>query len=189
MDDLVKHLACVLHFAHLTGAELCAIVGQGQTRRVPGETVLFVEGQPSAGCPRCWKVACPCESSAPLDGRQPSLEPVIMFNEGAALEQGANPVTVTAARSAEGSRWIPRGGERRCAPVRRGRWAYCRGWPGATGPSLGTWRMCPSAPWRLDRSIRHGPADPGAQRCHAHLLQPGLRLPLCPGREVRGKGA
>jgi hypothetical protein len=102
-DDLVTRLARVSHFAHLPEAELCAIVGRGQTRRVPGETVLFEEGQPSAGCPSCWNVACPCESSAPLDGRQPSLEPAIMFNEGAALEQGANPVTVTAARSAEGA--------------------------------------------------------------------------------------
>ena len=97
--NLVERLKAVRHFSQLPRADLQRIVSSGNVRQcVSGETI-FEEGQPCSGM----FVLIRGKVHLCKFGPQGQvniiwvIEPVIMFNEVAALDGGPNPVTAIAA--------------------------------------------------------------------------------------------
>ena len=88
----------VEHFRRLPPSELQGILNAGQTRQYAADEVIFVEGEPCAGA----YVLLAGQVQLCKYGPQGQvsiitlLEPVIMFNEVAALDGGPNPVTAVA---------------------------------------------------------------------------------------------
>lgn len=97
-DTLAAMMRQVAHFRRLPQTELQRILSAGQTRRYEREETLFVEGEPCAGL----FVILAGQTQLCKYGPQGQisiialLDPVIMFNEVAALDGGPNPVTAVA---------------------------------------------------------------------------------------------
>ncbi len=97
---LLERLAQVEHFRGLNHADLEAIVLAGRIQHFPKDSLLFLESEPCAGMfvllegqVHLWK--------GNTSGRSmiiATIEPIIMFNEVAALDGGPNPVTARAAQ-------------------------------------------------------------------------------------------
>ncbi len=97
---LIERLAQVEHFRGLNHADLEAIVLAGRIQHFPKDGLLFLEGEPCAGMfillegqVHLWKGYAPGRSMIIA-----TIEPIIMFNEVAALDGGPNPVTARAAQ-------------------------------------------------------------------------------------------
>jgi CRP/FNR family transcriptional regulator len=99
LQTLTRRLSAVRHFRDLPHTDVACIVASGQIKRfLRGETI-FVEGEPSAGlCVLFTGVVHLCKlgprGEITILG---VVEPVIMFNEVAALDGDPNPVTAVAA--------------------------------------------------------------------------------------------
>lgn len=97
-EGLASRLGQVAHFQRLSPAELRAIISCGGIHRVPADQVIYAEGQPSAGM----YVLIQGKVQICKLGPQGQLsilnvfEPVIMFNEVAALDNSPNPATAVA---------------------------------------------------------------------------------------------
>lgn len=98
--DLIAQLQRVEHFKRLPEASLRAIVATGRVRRFAAGAVIFDEGEPCAGMfvllagrVHLRKVGPQGQASI-----MAVIEPVIMFNEVAALDGGANLATAVAVR-------------------------------------------------------------------------------------------
>lgn len=95
ISDLVKRLRGVRHFQHIQEEELVQIVRMGQILRVPAQSVLFQEDAPNAGLHVLLSGRVQVCKLSP-QGQNAILaifDPVVMFNEVAALDRGLNPVT------------------------------------------------------------------------------------------------
>ncbi len=96
--DLLAQMRGVQHLRHLAGDELTAILFAGEIRTRSHGELLFAEGEPCAG------LFVLLEGQVELrkhsqDGQLSIvsvIDPVIMFNEVAALDAGDNPVTAAA---------------------------------------------------------------------------------------------
>jgi len=98
VQDLVTQLGNVRHFGHLAQDARAAIVSAGQVRRLAAGATIFAEGEPCAGMfvLLAGQVHL-CKLG--LQGQEQIMaviEPVIMFNEVAALDGGPNPATAIA---------------------------------------------------------------------------------------------
>lgn len=89
----------IRHFRDLPYADVVGIVASGKVRRVVRDETIFVEGEPSAGlCVLFTGLVHLCKLGPQGEvGILGVVEPVIMFNEVAALDGGPNPVTAVAA--------------------------------------------------------------------------------------------
>lgn len=101
-DSLVALMRQATPFRRLPLSELHGILRSGQTRCFEREATLFVEGEPCAGL----LVLLAGQVQLCKYGPQGQvsiitlLDPVIMFNEVAALDGGPNPVTAVATSDA-----------------------------------------------------------------------------------------
>ena len=98
IQQLTQQLARVRHFRDLPAAELQAIIAAGRIQRFAREAVIFMENEPCAGLFVLLEGQVQLCKLSP-DGQVAILavyEPVIMFNEVAALDQGSNPATAIA---------------------------------------------------------------------------------------------
>lgn len=98
IDQLAQRLGTVQHFRGLTPAQLRSIVASGTVRHVAAGEIIFHESEPGANlCVLiCGKVQI---SRLGIDGKEAVIaifEPVIMFNEVAALDGGPNSATAAA---------------------------------------------------------------------------------------------
>ncbi|MGD8604013.1 MAG: Crp/Fnr family transcriptional regulator [Anaerolineales bacterium] len=96
--DLVARLGQVRHFEELGRDDLEKIVQSGQVRRVSKDTVIFREGEACAGLFVLLNGRVHLVKLGP-DGQEVILavvEPVIMFNEVAALDGESNAATALA---------------------------------------------------------------------------------------------
>ncbi len=98
LQTLTQRLSTVRHFRNLPHADLVSIVSSGQVRHFHRRDTIFVEGEPSAGlCVLFTGLVHLCklgpQGEVTIMG---VVEPVIMFNEVAALDGGPNPVTAVA---------------------------------------------------------------------------------------------
>ncbi len=97
-DQLLQQLGAVSHFRGLPSNDLRAIIAAGHLRPFPAGVRIFAEGHPCAGM----FVLLRGQVQLRLLGPQGQehilavLEPVIMFNEVAVLDGGANVVTAVA---------------------------------------------------------------------------------------------
>jgi CRP/FNR family transcriptional regulator len=97
-QHLAERLGHVEHFKQLTLKERMSIVTAGQIRRIPAGLTIFVEGEPCAGLFVLLAGRVHLCKLGP-QGEELILaviEPVIMFNEVATLDEGPNPVTALA---------------------------------------------------------------------------------------------
>lgn len=96
--DLVRRLGRVEHFRDLPEGDLCQIVHAGRIRRVFEGAVIFQEHEPCAGL----FVLLQGQIQIYRQDEQGHIailaviDPVIMFNEVAALDGGTNPVSAVA---------------------------------------------------------------------------------------------
>lgn len=98
ITDLVQRLRSVRHFQNIQTEELELIVRMGQTLSFPGESVLFQQESPSAGLYVLLSGRVQVCKLSP-QGQNAIIaifDPVVMFNEVAALDRGPNPVTAMA---------------------------------------------------------------------------------------------
>lgn len=98
ITDLVQRLRSVRHFQHIQGEELEQIVRMGQILSFPGEGVFFQQESPSAGLYVLLSGRVQVCKLSP-QGQNAIIaifDPVVMFNEVAALDRGPNPVTAMA---------------------------------------------------------------------------------------------
>lgn len=98
LAELTARLSRVNHFRDLKPEEIRRIIQDGQLRRFARDQVVFSEGEPAAGLHvlLSGKVqACKLSPQGQLSILA-VFEPVLMFNEVAALDGGPNPVTVIA---------------------------------------------------------------------------------------------
>lgn len=98
IEDLAARLGAVPYFRGLNLEELTAIIAAGIVRRVGKGQMIFVEDEPQSGMYVLLSGEVQiCKLS--LSGQVSILrvlEPVVMFNEVAALDGGNNPVTAIA---------------------------------------------------------------------------------------------
>ena len=98
MEKYAKLLGGVWHFRHLKPNDLLTIVSSGRLMRYSKDSIIFQESEPSAGMFVLFSgLVHLCKHS--LDGQVQLLsviEPVIMFNEVAVIDSGANPFTAIA---------------------------------------------------------------------------------------------
>lgn len=97
-DALTSRLGQVAHFTRLSPAELRAIITCGVVHRFPKDQLIYAEGQPSSGMYVLIKGKVQICKLGP-QGQLSILnvfEPVIMFNEVAALDHFPNPATAVA---------------------------------------------------------------------------------------------
>lgn len=95
VTDLVQRLSSVKHFQQIQKEELEQIVRMGQILSFPGEAALFQEETPSAGLYVLLSGQIQLCKLSP-QGQNAILaifDPVVMFNEVAALDRKPNPVT------------------------------------------------------------------------------------------------
>jgi CRP-like cAMP-binding protein len=97
-DELACRLGGVSHFRRLPLEALKAIVSAGQVRRAEAGALIFREAEPCAGLfvLLAGKVHLSKLSPAGQVSILAVVEPVIMFNEVAALDGGPNPATAAA---------------------------------------------------------------------------------------------
>lgn len=98
--DLVERLGRVEHFRGLSHPDLEAILNAGRIQRASKGSILFLEGEPCAGMFVLLegRVHLYRGISRGQENMVAIIEPVIMFNEVAALDGGPNPVTARAAQ-------------------------------------------------------------------------------------------
>lgn len=100
LPDLTTRLWRVEHFRRLPEADVRAIVTAGRVRRFAADEIIFAEGEPCAGMFVLLKGQVQLRKLGP-QGQESILaiiEPVIMFNEVAVLDEGTNPVTARASQ-------------------------------------------------------------------------------------------
>ncbi len=97
-QSLVSRLGNVVHFQGMSEADLKTIVAAGVIRRFSAGSIIYVEGEPSAGMfvlmtgqVHLCKLGPQGHESIIAD-----IQPVIMFNEVSALDGGANLATARA---------------------------------------------------------------------------------------------
>ena len=98
VSDLVQLLGSVKHFQRIKPEELARIVLDGRVQVYQAGEFIFQEGSPNAGLFVLLNGQIQLCKHSPL-GQNAILsifEPVIMFNEVAALDRGPNPVTAIA---------------------------------------------------------------------------------------------
>lgn len=101
MEDtphLLESLRGVKHFQRLSQSDLLRIIQSGTVRRFEGDQTIFHEGEACAGMFVLLRGRVHLCKYGPM-GQVNILaivEPVIMFNEVAVLDQGPNPVTAVA---------------------------------------------------------------------------------------------
>lgn len=98
LADLVESLGRVEHFKRFPPADRVEIVSAGQIRTYPAGTVIFREGEPSAGMFVLFSGHVHLCKLGP-QGQQSivaEIEPVIMFNEVTVLDGGPNLTTAMA---------------------------------------------------------------------------------------------
>lgn len=96
--DLTERLKSVSHFQDMTEHQLEDMLRMGQIKRFRRNSIIFHEGEPCAGLFVLLSGQVQL-SKVSLQGQFAILaiiNPVIMFNEVAALDKGPNPVTATA---------------------------------------------------------------------------------------------
>lgn len=96
--NLAESLGRVEHFKHFPEADRQVIVSAGQIRSFPADSIIFREGEPSAGMFVLFYGHVHL-SKLGSQGRQSLLaeiEPVIMFNEVTVLDGGPNLTTARA---------------------------------------------------------------------------------------------
>lgn len=98
LTNLIKQISRVEHFKHLPVAELKAIILAGSIKHIKQGETLFTAGEPSdglfvllSGQVQLCKISVQGQLSIIS-----IINPVIMFNEVSALDEGANPVTAIA---------------------------------------------------------------------------------------------
>lgn len=96
--NLARRLGTVEHFKGLTDQELMEIISSGQIRRFSSQEVIYVEDEPSQGLfvllsGRVQICKLSQQGQISILG---IFEPVIMFNEVAALDGGRTPATAIA---------------------------------------------------------------------------------------------
>ena len=97
-SSLANQLRRVPHFQGMSEADLKTIVVSGQIRRFPADTLIFVEGEPSAGMFVLMAGRVHLCKLGP-QGHESIIsvvEPIIMFNEVSALDGGVNLTTARA---------------------------------------------------------------------------------------------
>lgn len=98
LQTLSRLLSRVQHFKNLPPGELQDIIRDGRIQRYARGTVIFLENEPCAGMHVLLEGQVQLCKLSP-DGHVATLavcEPVMMFNEVAALDQGPNPATAIA---------------------------------------------------------------------------------------------
>ncbi|NPV76133.1 MAG: Crp/Fnr family transcriptional regulator [Anaerolineae bacterium] len=111
LRDLPAKMRRVDHFRDLSNDELLDIIQSGKIELYAADEVLFVENEPCAGLfvLLSGKVQL-CKHS--IQGHKSiiaMIEPIIMFNEVASLDEGPNPVTVIASEPSLTWRISPEG--------------------------------------------------------------------------------
>jgi len=104
--DLIAQLQHVEHFKRLPEADIRTIVAAGRVRRFAAGETLFTEGAPCSGMFVLLTGQVHLRKLGP-QGQESILaviEPVIMFNEVAVLDGGANLTTAVAAQ--DGAVWL-----------------------------------------------------------------------------------
>lgn len=96
--NLARRLGAVEHFKGLTDQELLEIITSGQIRRFTSQEVIYVEDEPSLGLfvllsGRVQICKLSQQGQISILG---IFEPIIMFNEVAALDGGQTPATAIA---------------------------------------------------------------------------------------------
>ena len=99
ISDLVSRLSSVKHFRRIQPAQLEQIVRMGQVQTYGAGEIIFQEDSPGAGLfvLLSGQVQLCKLSQQGQNAILAVFDPVIMFNEVAALDQGPNPVTAIAA--------------------------------------------------------------------------------------------
>jgi CRP/FNR family transcriptional regulator len=98
VHDLVELLGRVKHFQDLSSADRATIIRAGRLCTFPAGTVIYREGEPVAGM-FVLLTGCVHIVKFGLQGQQAivaEIKPIIMFNEVAVLDGGANPATAIA---------------------------------------------------------------------------------------------
>lgn len=98
LPNLVESLGRVEHFKRFPEADRAEIVSAGQARAFPAGSVIFREGEPSAGMFVLFSGHVHLKKLGP-QGQQSivaEIEPVIMFNEVTVLDGGPNLTTAMA---------------------------------------------------------------------------------------------
>jgi CRP/FNR family transcriptional regulator len=103
LDQLAEFLTNVGHFRRLPLGDRRAIVAAGHVRRHPRGSIIFMEDEPCAGMHVLLSGKVHLVKVDPRGHEQivAVMEPVIMFNEVAALDGGPNPVTAIAAQESQ----------------------------------------------------------------------------------------
>jgi CRP-like cAMP-binding protein len=101
MEKLVKSLARVWHFRHLSMQELRHIVSAGTLRRYRKDAFIFHEAEKSAGMFVLLRGKVHLRKLSPTAQEQiiATIEPVIMFNELTAIDGGPNPYSAQATKA------------------------------------------------------------------------------------------
>jgi CRP-like cAMP-binding protein len=98
LPDLFESLRSVKHFRNLNPADLNTILTSGQIHRFPTGATIVADGEPCSGMFVLLQGRVHLCKTGP-DGQvniMSVIEPVIMFNEVAALDGGTNPITAIA---------------------------------------------------------------------------------------------
>ncbi len=101
LSKLINRMSLLPHFKKLSLSDLKTIVTAGRFTRIPAEAVIFIEEEPCSGLYVLLSGLVHLSNVSP-DGRETILaiiEPVIMFNEVAALDGGTNPFTAITAKN------------------------------------------------------------------------------------------
>jgi hypothetical protein len=101
MDELrqmAERLRQVQHFKHFSATDLTAIVSLGQVRHFRIGETIFQEGEPCSGMYVLLRGQVHLRKMGPQGQTNivSIIEPVIMFNEVAVLDGGANPLSAEA---------------------------------------------------------------------------------------------
>jgi CRP/FNR family cyclic AMP-dependent transcriptional regulator len=96
--DLIESIKTVRHFRNLSLLDLHKIVSSGQIRRYNANAAIFTESDPCAGMFVLMIGRVHLFKTGPQGqiNIMAIIDPVIMFNEVAALDGGANPLTAIA---------------------------------------------------------------------------------------------
>jgi len=98
IERLSKVLGRVWHFRHLNLGDLRLIISAGQMRRFKAGSIIFQETEPSAGMFVLFSGKVHLYKLSPNGQEQiiSIIQPVIMFNELTAIDDGPNPYTAIA---------------------------------------------------------------------------------------------
>ena len=103
VDDLIERMRRLKHFENLRAEDIRAIIDAGNIRYFPSDETLFLEGDACTGLYVLLSGQVHLYKTGPKgqETLMAVVDPVIMFNEVAVLDQGENPVTAVTYQKSE----------------------------------------------------------------------------------------